>query len=180
MEARTAGSLPSYCVESPALSSVCPSTLSPAATVCKDDDVMSGKNAPEFKLSQCFGDCSPAEEATQGELRCHDRLCGITFTMLCIAGTRSPSAKKSHFIQVRSGTTVPVCPKERYQLKGTTFVQYASDPHHLTVQSYSRLWLLYIQMRVRLQCRHKHALGPHVSTRRRKKSGEAKAQIPCG
>ncbi|CAM9888376.1 unnamed protein product [Ectocarpus sp. 6 AP-2014] len=69
VEARTAGSLPSYCVESPALlSSVCPSTLSPAATVCKDDDVMSGKNAPEFKLSQCFGDCSPAEEATQADI----------------------------------------------------------------------------------------------------------------
>lgn len=65
----TGGVLPSYCVESPAISSVCPSTLSPAATVCKDDDVMSDKSAPEFKLSQCFGDCSPAEEATQGEQR---------------------------------------------------------------------------------------------------------------
>lgn len=69
VEPRTAsGLLPSYCVETPALSSiVCPSTLSPAATVCKEDDVMSDKVAPEFKLSQCFGDCSPAEEATQGE-----------------------------------------------------------------------------------------------------------------
>lgn len=70
VEPRTAGGvLPSYCVESPAISSICPSTLSPAATVCKDDDVMSEKSAPEFKLSQCFGDCSPAEEATQGEER---------------------------------------------------------------------------------------------------------------
>lgn len=68
VEAHTAsGLLPTYCVENPAISSMCPSTLSPAATVCKDDDVMSDKNAPEFKLSQCFGDCSPAEEATQGE-----------------------------------------------------------------------------------------------------------------
>lgn len=71
VEPRTAsGLLPSYCVENPAVSSIIsPSTLSPAATVCKDDDVMSDKTAPEFKLSQCFGDCSPAEEATQGE-RC--------------------------------------------------------------------------------------------------------------
>lgn len=69
VEPRTAsGLLPGYCVENPAMSSIiCPSTLSPAATVCKDDDVMSDKSAPEFKLSQCFGDCSPAEEATQGE-----------------------------------------------------------------------------------------------------------------
>lgn len=68
VESRSAGGvLPRYCVESPTVSEIRPSTLSPAATVCKDDDVMSGKRAPEFKLSQCFGDCSPAEEATQGE-----------------------------------------------------------------------------------------------------------------
>ncbi|CAM9188361.1 unnamed protein product [Scytosiphon promiscuus] len=64
----TGGVLPSYCVESPAVPGIRPSTLSPAATVCKDDDVMSGKSAPEFKLSQCFGDCSPAEEATQADI----------------------------------------------------------------------------------------------------------------
>ena len=69
VEPRTAsGLLPSYCVENSSMSSiVCRSTLSPAATVCKEVDVMSDKSAPEFKLSQCFGDCSPAEEATQGE-----------------------------------------------------------------------------------------------------------------
>lgn len=58
--------LPSYCVESTPISSVCSPALSPAATVCGDGDVMRD-TAPEFKLSQCFGDCSPAEEATQGE-----------------------------------------------------------------------------------------------------------------
>lgn len=62
----TGGLLPSFCVESPQKSSVGPA-LSPAATVvCKDVDAVSDET-PEFRLSQCFGDCSPAEEATQGE-----------------------------------------------------------------------------------------------------------------
>lgn len=67
VESRTGGSLlPTFCVESPQISSICPSALSPAATVCTDVDVVSDAT-PEFRLSQCFGDCSPAEEATQGE-----------------------------------------------------------------------------------------------------------------
>lgn len=81
VEAHTAsGLLPTYCVENPALSSICPSTLSPAATVCKDDDVMNDKSAPEFKLSQCFGDCSPAEEATQGAA-CYQGLLTPTYSL---------------------------------------------------------------------------------------------------
>lgn len=68
VESRASGGLlPSFFVETPPISSMaCPSALSPAATVCGDVDVTS-ETAPEFKLSQCFGDCSPAEEATQGE-----------------------------------------------------------------------------------------------------------------
>lgn len=67
VESRAAGGLlPSYCVESPSITNMCPSALSPAATVCKDGEGISDA-APEFKLSQCFGDCSPAEETTPGE-----------------------------------------------------------------------------------------------------------------
>ncbi|CAM9144461.1 unnamed protein product, partial [Hapterophycus canaliculatus] len=69
VESRKASDLlPSYCVESSLIPDIHPSTLSPAATVCKDDDVMSARSAPEFKLSQCFGDCSPAEEASQADI----------------------------------------------------------------------------------------------------------------
>ena len=60
------GLLPSYCVESPTIANMCPSALSPAATVCNDGEGMINA-APDFKLSQCFGDCSPAEETTPGE-----------------------------------------------------------------------------------------------------------------
>lgn len=67
VESRAAGGvLPSYCAESPSITNMCPSGLSPAATVCKDGEGVSD-NALEFKLSQCFGDCSPAEETTPGE-----------------------------------------------------------------------------------------------------------------
>lgn len=39
--------------------------ISPVTTVRTDGD-KPGDAKLEFKLSQCFGDCSPAEEATQG------------------------------------------------------------------------------------------------------------------
>lgn len=68
------GLLPSCCVESPTIANMCPSALSPAATVCTDGEGVINA-APEFKLSQCFGDCSPAEEATPGE---HGALMGFS------------------------------------------------------------------------------------------------------
>lgn len=62
------GLLPSYCVETLPIESRCPSTVPPVVTTCTEFD-LSSQSAPHFKLSQCFGDCSQAEEATQGNLR---------------------------------------------------------------------------------------------------------------
>lgn len=76
VESRASGGLlPTFCVERRPTSST-PSSyssgLSPAATVCAEADD-TGDDPPEFKLSQCFGDCSPAEEVTQGNRPCgHD------------------------------------------------------------------------------------------------------------
>lgn len=43
----------------------CTPEISPVNTVRGDSDEP-GDSKPEFRLSQCFGDCSPAEEVTQG------------------------------------------------------------------------------------------------------------------
>lgn len=43
----------------------CTPEISPVNTVRGDNDEP-GDAKPEFRLSQCFGDCSPAEEVTQG------------------------------------------------------------------------------------------------------------------
>lgn len=65
------GLLPAYCVESPSITNMCPS---PAATVFKDGEGMVDAG-PDFKLSQCFGDCSPVEETTPGE---HGAIMGVS------------------------------------------------------------------------------------------------------
>ena len=77
VESRASGGLlPSYCMESPSITNMCSSALSPAATVCRDVEGINDA-APEFKLSQCFGDCSPAEEATPGEAWGYDEVFAV-------------------------------------------------------------------------------------------------------
>lgn len=80
------GLLPDFCDDRP-LSATGDSRsreLSPAATVCTEIDE-TGDIAPEFKLRQCFGDCSPAEEVTPGNVTRHYAQGSMLYTLAYVA-----------------------------------------------------------------------------------------------
>lgn len=63
--------LPGYCLENPALSSIYNHQLSPADTV-RDDSDGTRDTPADFRLCQCFGDCSTNGEVAQGKGKAED------------------------------------------------------------------------------------------------------------